>query len=222
MTKCELQDRYWKYLLTKGERPKSVFAFMEHLELEEATFYESVPGFDALENGYWLSTVTDTIEVLENDDDYADYPADQKLLAFFYTYITHIQKHRSRFVQYFPKMSGLTSNALKQMKESFSNFANGIVQEGVQQGIFADRKQLLEYYDRFIWAHFLAIIHYYIKDQSESFQDTDAFIEKSVNLGVQSAAHGVLESGFDFVRFMVAKDDRFKGLSKILSKFIPE
>lgn len=222
MNKTELQDSYWRYILTEGEKPKSVFAFMEHHELEEAEFYSHFSGFDTLEIMYWQSTVTETIDVLEKDDDYAEYLADQKLLAFLFTYIAHIQKHRSRFVQYFPKMSGMTPGALKSMKESFSQFANGIVNEGVQQGVFADRKRLLGYYDRFIWMHFLAVIHYYIKDQSEDFQDTDAFIEKSVTVAVQSAASGVLESGFDFIRFMVGKDDRFKGLAKMMSKFIPE
>jgi hypothetical protein len=125
-------------------------------------------------------------------------------------------------VGYFPKPYFRMSDFLKGMKFSFQAYANEIVREGVEQGIFADRKKLLEYYDHFIFAHFLAIIHFYIKDSSENFQDTDAFIEKSSQLAFQSAASGVLESGFDFLRFMVGKDEKFAGLSRMMSKFIPE
>ncbi|MGJ8657673.1 MAG: hypothetical protein ACSHX6_14595 [Akkermansiaceae bacterium] len=218
----ELQTAYWKYLLTEGERPKSVYAFMDALGREEAEFYESYANLEAVESGYWQATVDETIKVLEGDADYAEYSADQKLLAFFFTYITHIQGSRSRFVGFFPRPVGGNSGILKGMSDRFREFAKGIVGEGVQQGIFADRKKLLEYYDRFIFMHFLGIIHFYIKDSSVDFQDTDAFIEKSTHFGIQSAAHGVLESGFDFVRFMAGKDDRLKGLSKMISKFIPE
>ncbi len=218
----DIQDAYWKYLLIQGERPKSVYAFMDSLEREESEFYKSFASMDALESAYWLTTVEDTITVLVEDADYAAYPADQKLLAFFYTYVAHIQKHRSRVVGYFPKLCSGHQDRIKQMKHRFCSYANEIVAEGVQQGIFADRKKLLEYYEHFIFMHFLAIIQFYIKDTSSDFQDTDAFIEKSSQLAFQSAASGVLESGFDFVRFMVGKDDRLQGLTKMMSKFIPE
>lgn len=223
----ELQEAYWKYLLLEGDRPKSVFAFMHSLELEEAEFYDSYGSLEALEASYWQMTVDATIEVLEKDEDYAEYPADQKLLAFFYTYITHIQGNRSRLVEYFPKVRTIMAvmpsqnDRLKGMRHSFREFAKGIVTEGVAQKIFADRKKLTEQYDRFLWMHFVAILQFYIKDESAEFQDTDAFIEKSTHLGIQSAAHGVLESGFDFLRFMAGKDERLEGLSKIISKFIP-
>ncbi len=195
---------------------------MDSLQRDEAEFYQSFASLDAIEAHYWQSTVDGTIEVLEADADYAEYPADQKLLAFFFTYITHIQSNRSRFVGYFPKPGLSMSDRLKGMSNSFKAYAKDIVTEGVEQGIFADRKKMLDYYDRLIWMHFLAVIHFYIKDSSEDFQDTDAFIEKSTHFGIQSAAHGVLESGFDFVRFLAGKDDRLKGLSKMISKFIPE
>ena len=222
MEKTDIVDRYWTFLLTEGARPKSVYAFAVALGIEESEFYESFAGLAAIEGEYWKQTVVETIDVVEADEDFVGYPADQKLLAFFFTYITHIQKQRSRFVTYFPKLGALSDNGLTGMKEVLRGFAKSIVASGVEDGTFADRKKLTDYYDSFIWMHFLAVIRFYIQDESEGFQDTDAFIEKSVHVGVQSAAHGVLESGLDFARFMIGKDDRLKGLGKIISKFIPE
>jgi len=227
ISKNELQEAYWKHLLIEGLRPKSVYAFMDAMESEEAEFYQSFSSLESLEAGYWQATVDETINVLEKDDEYMEYPADQKLLAFFFTYITHIQGSRSRFVGYFPKSKsmmgmGCHGDSLKGLRTSFKGFAKAIVQEGGQQGIFADRKKLLDHYDRFIYMHFIGIIQFYIKDDSPEFQDTDAFIEKSTHFGIQSAKDGVLESGFDLVRFMAGKDDRFQELSKLISKFIPK
>jgi len=144
----ELEDAYWKHLLMKGERPMSVYAFMDSLGREEADFYQSYTSLDNLEASYWLATVDGTIRVLEEDEDYADYPADQKLLAFFFTYITYIQGARSRFVEYFPKLhlkhGVMMPSSLKGMGRRFRAYAEGIVSEGVEQGVFADRKKLLE------------------------------------------------------------------------------
>lgn len=232
----DLQEAYWKHLLLKGERPNSVYALMDSLQREEAEFYESYASLEALESAYWQATVDETIAVLAADEDYAEYPADQKLLAFYFTYITHIQKNRSRFVGHFPKApkadqhcsmydikhSMSMPHSLKGMAHSFKHHAKSIVKEGVHSGVFADRKKLTGQYDRLLLVHFLAVIHFYIKDNSEAFQDTDAFIEKSTNFAIHAAADGVLEAGFDFVRFLAGKDDRLKGLSKMMSKFIPE
>ncbi len=222
MQKNEIVDHYWKYLLTEGKRPKSVYAFTSQLDMEEASFYEHFSSFNVIERDYWESTVIETITAVESDDEFGDYPVDQKLLAFFFTYITHIQKHRSRFAHYFPKMSLCEEKALAPMKHSFRNFMKYIVASGVEEGTFSDRKKLTESYDKLLWMHLLAVIKFYLHDESDSFQDTDAFIEKSLKVGVQSAAHGVLDSGLDFLRFMVGKDERLKKMSEMMSKFIPK
>lgn len=222
MEKNEIIDHYWKYLLTEGKHPKSVYAFAEMIGIDEAKFYEHFSSLKVIEKIYWESTVTDTIAVLEADDEFAEYPVDQKLLAFFFTYITHIQKNRSRFVHYFPKMAMCDEKALKPMKHAFREFMKHIVASGVEEGTFADRKKLTESYDSLLWMHLLAVIKFYLHDESDGFQDTDAFIEKSLKVGVQSAAHGVLDSGLDFLRFMAGKDERLKKMSKMMSKMIPK
>ena len=222
MTKQDVSDAYWDYLLMEGRRPGSVYALCKRLELDETEFYGYFASFEQVEAEYWESTVVETLAVLEADEDYAEYPADQKLLAFFYTYISHIQKCRSRFSGYFPQQIVGGHVALKSMRLAFETFASKIVAEGVSHGLYADRKKLTDHYPKGIFLHFMAVVKFYLRDTSAGFEDTDAFIEKSVHFGAQMAAHGVLESGFDLFRFIAGKDDRMKGLAKVLSKFIPE
>ncbi len=222
MTKEELCDGYWDDVLTQGARPQSVYAFCKRLDIEEAEFYQHFASFASLEAAYWEATVEETLKVLEADEDYAEYSADQKLLAFFYTYISHIQPRRSRFTERFPRSLVGSHAVLNGMRQAFESYAAGIVDEGVKQGIYADRKKLTDLYPKGIFLHFFAVINYYLRDTSVGFENTDAFIEKSVNLGSQMAAHGVLESGLDLLRFIVGKDERMQGLSKLMSKFIPE
>ncbi|GAA5494397.1 hypothetical protein Rhal01_00558 [Rubritalea halochordaticola] len=205
LDKKGIEDAYWRYLLTEGKRPASVFAFCEHVGLDEGGFYESYAGFEAIEASYWKRLIEETLEVLEKDEDYAEYPAEQKLLAFFYTYFAHVQKHRSRLVSYFPRPGLAGMKVLQPMRNRFLEYAKGIVSEGLSEGTLADRKKLTEYYDRMMFEHFRVIIEYYRNDQSEGFADTDAFIEKTVRLAVDGARAGVLDSALDLARFMMRK-----------------
>jgi len=200
-----VEDAYWRYLLEKGSRPNNVFAFTDKVGMKEGEFYEFYAGFDALESIYWKRQIEETIEVLDEDEDYESYPAEQKLLAFFYTYFAHVQKNRSRLVEYFPKPGLCGMKILQPMRNVFLVFAKSVVQAGLEDGTLADRKKLMDYYDRAMFEHFRMVIEFYRNDASEGFQDTDAFIEKTVKLAVDGASAGVLDSAIDLARFMLRK-----------------
>jgi len=203
--KDKLVNQYWKHLLTEGSRPASVFAFSEQLGQEESAFYEHFSSFESLEGSYWKSTVEETVATLHEDSDYANYPADQKLLAFFYTWFAHVQKHRSRLVKYFPKMGLCGMKTLQPMRHSFLSYATELIKKAVEDGTIADRKKLNDYYDRALFEHFRMLIEFYRNDNSDGFQDTDAFIEKSTQLAIDSAHNGVIDSALDLARFMLRK-----------------
>lgn len=199
----DIPSAYWHYLLTHGKRPASVYAFTHEIEADEAEFYTHAASFESLESRYWASTVEETITVLDSDEDYADYPPDQKLLAFFYTYFAHVQKHRSRLVEFFPRPG--CSQSLKPMRHKFVEYAQGIITQGLEDGSIADRKKLTEKYPQLLFEQFRGIIEFHRKDHSEGFQDTDAFIEKIVRFGADVARSGTLDSAFDLGRFLLRR-----------------
>lgn len=209
-TKAELQkqkieEAYWESILIDGHPPKSVYALCKSLEIPEEDFYPHYSSLDAIESTFWKSTVVETIETLEADKDYAEYTFDQKLLAFFYTYFTHVQKHRSRIVEHFPCMGLEGMRRLSGMRSKFIEYAEKLVQQGIEEGIIADRKQLNQLYSKGLFEHLKGLILFYRKDDSEKFQDTDAFIEKTVGLVVNSLSTGVVDSLIDVARFLVRK-----------------
>ena len=143
-TKDDLEHHYWHIILTHGKRPVNVYAFVQELEIEETEFYKHVASFEALEARYWERLVEESIAVLGDDDDYADYSSDQKLLAFFYTFFQHAQKHRSRMVEFFPSPG--CSKVIKPMRKRFLHYAKEIVDQGLEEGSVADRKNLTDKY----------------------------------------------------------------------------
>ncbi|WP_018971032.1 hypothetical protein [Rubritalea marina] len=201
--KHTIESKYWHHLLTDGKRPTSVYAFTQEIGIEEAEFYRVATSFEALEANYWEGLVSDTIAVLHKDDEYPSYPPEQKLLAFFFTFFLHAQKHRSRLVSYFPGAKNM--NLMKPMRSKFIEFATEVVKEGVQDGSIADRKQLTTKYPHLLFEQLRAVVEFHKRDQSVDFQDTDALIEKSVRLGADIASTGTLDSALDLGRFLLGK-----------------
>lgn len=199
----KLEAEYWHILLTEGKRPSSVYAFVKTVEMEESDFYRHAANFEALEAAYWLKLIEDTIETLGEDEEYPDYTCEQKLLAFFYTYFLHAQKHRSRMVGFFPAPGCI--KGIAPMRQRFIEFAREIIAQGVADGSVADRKKLTDKYPQLLFEQFRSIIEFYRRDQSQSFQDTDALIEKSVRFGSDMARAGTLDSAFDLGRFLLRR-----------------
>lgn len=199
----DLENQYWHVLLTTGKRPSSVYAFTQEIGMEESEFYQHAASFEALEAAYWDRLVEETIQVLHKDKEYADYPGDQKILAFFFTFFVHAQKNRSRLVEFFPRPG--CCKALKPMRKRFIEFAREIVEQGIEDGSIADRKKLSEKYPELLFEQFRSIIEFHRKDQSDEFQDTDALIEKSVRFSADIARSGTLDSAFDLGRFLMRR-----------------
>ncbi|MGB0993622.1 MAG: hypothetical protein ACPG32_14280 [Akkermansiaceae bacterium] len=203
LTREDLETKYWHVLLTDGKRPNSVYSFAQDIGIEESDFYAHAASFESLEAAYWNKLIEETIGVLHEDDDYAAYPSEQKILAFFYTFFAHAQKNRSRLVEFFPRPG--CYKTLMPMRQRFVEFAQVVIAQGIEEGAIADRKKLSDKYPQLLFEHFRAIIEYHKKDQSEGFQDTDAFIEKSVHFGSDLARAGTLESAIDLGRFLLRK-----------------
>ncbi len=200
-----LGDVYWRKLLLEGKRPATVFAFCEEVGIGEGDFYEEYSGFEGIEAGYWKGTVEETIGVLEKDKDFGTFSGEEKLLSFFYTWFEHVKGDRSRVVHFFPKSGACGMKVLRPMREVFLGFAEELVRESVESGEIADRKKFNQYYGRALFEHFRMLVEFYRKDTSEGFQDTDAFIEKSTKVAIETARNGVLDSAVDLGRFLLRK-----------------
>lgn len=200
----DIESTYWRYLLTEGQRPKSVFAFSEYAKIPEGDFYKTAANFDSLESSYWERLTAETIEVLHKDEDYAEYSAEDKLLSFYYTFFIHAQKNRSRLVEFFPRF-GPPCRKLKAMRQTFIQYAKVINAQGIEEGAIADRKKISEAYPALMFDQFRGIIEFHRKDGSAEFQDTDAFIEKTVRLSSDLAKGGAVESLVDLGRFLLRR-----------------
>ena len=208
MNREEIEGAYWDDTLKRGSQPASVYAFCDKHGLNEGEFYQHFSSFYAIEGSYWKSLVSDTVSALHNDEDVKNYDSHQKLLAFYYTFFEKILQHRSRFTTRFPKgVSPGKNNCLKGFNQEFKKFAEHLLAQAREEGAIrsCDNNRLQEAQEQGLHAQFRTIINFYRQDSSEGFEDTDAFIEKSVKFGFDAARMPLIDSGIDLLRFALPR-----------------
>lgn len=207
----QIKQEYIRYVLNHGKRPASVFTFMQSLNMDEKSFYDHYSSFSALEEAVWDDAFNDTINKLRNDSVFEGYSAREKMLAMYYGYIETLKNVRSFAKMTYEKRGSLERrlcgepNLFARLEKSFDSFVKEIINDGIYTGEITDRPFLTDRYARFLWWQMEFIIGFWIKDNSQSFERTDAAIEKAVNLSFDLLGKNIADSAFDFAKFVFAR-----------------
>jgi hypothetical protein len=208
MEKSTIKKKFIEYILENGEKPKSVFSFSKSLKISESEFYNIYPSFEAIESDFWLGSFTEIIYKLEKDDTYIKYSAKEKLLALYFMWISKLKENRSyvfSFRNEFTKSVNPADKSFEKLKESFLNYSDSILSEGILNKEVAERKYISDKYKYGLWIQTIFILNYWINDSSDNFEMTDAAIEKSVNLAFKLISDNALDSMIDFGKFIFQK-----------------
>jgi len=205
--KSKLQNEYLDYVLTEGRNPTSVYLFAKKLGIEEGEFYQFYNSFDAIAVDIWEGLLIQTIERIEASEEYASFSVRERILAFYYTNIEILKANRS-YVSYSSKgWFRLRSNlpAKKAVEKKLVPYFDKLVFQGFETGEMADRTKISDYYQKALIVQFWFILDFWLKDESKDFEDTDAVIEKAVNLGLDLMKENSLDKAFDLARFLIGR-----------------
>ena len=207
MEKKEIRDAYAKYWLENGKRPVSVYTFVQQLGIAETDFYDKYASFDAVEKDIWRAIFEDTLEKLKADETYRSYGVREKLLAFYFLWVQELRGNRSYILLQRERylVPGTHLDKLETFRAAFFDYIRELIKEGYQTGEVKERKFISDQYVHGFWAQALFVLRYWIKDDSERFEMTDAAIEKAVNLSFQLISSGTIDSLLDFGKFVFAR-----------------
>jgi AcrR family transcriptional regulator len=206
MTAETLIESYKNAVLTQGKRPVSVYIFMKEQEAKEEEFYAHFGSFRSLEAKVFKSYVEETLTRLADSKEYQEYDSPQKVLAFFFTWLEVMQPNRS-FVQFIDQHSytplfSLTPFYMGEALELIEGHANKVVKDGIDDEEIADRLFITRFYKNGIAMQARSILEFWLKDQSEGFENTDAMVEKSVRFTFNLIQSNSLDSGWDLGKFL--------------------
>ena len=206
----KIQASYIEYLLINGKRPASVFKFCLDLGIKEDDFYQQVGSFDGLERQIWKGFIEDTVGRLTRDESFKAFDTREKVLAFYYSLFEKLRLHRSYILFQLEnsRKPELVPQYLKSFKLDFETFLESILNEGKLKGDVANRPVLDKRYPQLFWLHMGFILLFWKDDNSPGFENTDAAIEKSVNLAFDLIGKGAVDTAIDFAKFLYQNKTR--------------
>ena len=200
----QIVSAYKEHVLVEGKKPNSVFQFARSLDMREATFYDYFGSFAALERAIWKDYLQVTLDAIRADKAYDSFSSREKLLSFYYTLLEVLKEDRSFVMKTveIPSKGEFTPGVMKGFKEAFIDYVQDIINEGRETEEIKDRRYLSDRYKDGLWLQTMFIINFWINDDSEGFEKTDAAIEKAVNLSYDLMGAGPLDKMFDFAKFL--------------------
>lgn len=199
-----LHSAYIDHLLTHGRRPLSVYKFCQDLGISEDVFYAHAGSFDGLEQHIWKSFIDHVVTALEADDAFANFSSRDKLLTFYFALLEELKRNRS-FVLLQPDTvhkPSFVPSYLREFKVSFERFVEDILNQGKARGEVATRPVIDKRYPKLFWLHMGFILMFWKNDNSADFVQTDAAVEKSVNLAFDLLGKGAVDSALDLGKFL--------------------
>jgi len=188
----------------EGHAPPSVARFCKGLGITEALFYKHFPSLQAVEKAFWRDWIAGVVSAVEEGVDWEDFTARERYLAFLFGLIQSATERRSLLLSRFYDISPVSHpGAPEGMRAEFLEFARRLVTRGIESGEIADRRGLTTLYPGILYVHLRWVIDQYLKDESEEFARTDAFIEKTVTLAFDLFRSQALDSAADLLRFLL-------------------
>jgi len=200
----KIRTAYVDYLLTNGKQPASVYKFCIDLGIKEEAFYTNFGSFDAIEKDIWTGLISRTVTTLQSDKAFATFTSREKILSFYYAMLEELKNNRSFVLQQLGsfRKPELTPSFLKGFKQVFEEFITSALNEGKSNGEIGTRPYLDKLYPHIFWMHLGFIMLFWRDDDSAGFEQTDAAVEKSVNLAFDLIGKGAIDSAFDFAKFL--------------------
>lgn len=200
----QIKEAYIHFVLEHERKPANVFKFCKALGISEDEFYRSFSSFKALDKAIWKAYVSETIDRLRKDENYANFTSREKILAFYFTLIEVLRTNRSFVIMKVSKWkpTAITPSFLRKFKSEFEQWAEAVVEEGKSTSEIAKRPYLDKRYVSLLWLHLSFILKFWSHDNSTDFEKTDEAIERSVNLAFDVMGKGLLDNAFEFGKFL--------------------
>lgn len=194
---------YIEFELLNGRPPHSEFELAKKLKIEESVFYQSYTSLDKVRQAIPLNLLKKTFSVLDADPQYDAFSAREKLLALFFTMFEQFKTQRSYLLLKYSNLmkAPKTMHDWKLFNEELDSRIEGIINEGKETEEIKDRPVIGSHFHKGYKLMFSYLFRVWVNDDSVDFANTDAAIEKSVNLSFDVLGSTPLDSLFDFGKF---------------------
>jgi len=174
-------------------------------EIGDATIYKYFPSKDKILIAYYEITAEDTVAGLVKIDDFENYSLQEKIQVLLDNYLAAMLADREFVAESFTLLFqspmflfGDTNPIRKELHNTLAQFLDEAFASDEIPG-FAFQSVLPDVLCEYI----IAVLHFWIKDESEEFHETTQFIDMTLNLAMSLLKSGVISRTTEFLGFML-------------------
>ncbi|TAE75751.1 MAG: TetR/AcrR family transcriptional regulator [Bacteroidetes bacterium] len=211
MDKLQIQHSFIQFTIENNHFPKSIEDFSDYLEISTTEFYQYYSSLKDVDSDIWLQTFLETKQKLYETEVYPQYSGREKVLAFYYTWLEVLKENRN-FILISARRKAfldLKPYFLEELKNNFYVWLNDILLEGKETQEIYQRMFTEKIYPKAFWGLTLGVLKFWINDNSENFENTDIFVEKSVNFSFDAIGKTFLDSGIELGKFVFQRWFKF-------------
>lgn len=205
ITKESIQQGYQDYLLDEGKAPETVRVFTKHMNISDDEFYAHFGSLKNIEATIWNGYYIKAFEVVEKDPEFEGMSPREKHLSFLFTLLEIIKSDRS-YILY--RLEGKNPSTVPNFISETSRVVSQSEIEWAKPSSFIPEKAknfTQTAYRRVLWQHSMAMIFFWLKDDTGGAQETDIFIEKSTRTVFDIGELPALDSVVDLSKFFLQK-----------------
>ncbi len=204
MAEKSIIDLYMKTVLEEGKTPDNVFKFCKINKISESDFYNQYGSLKVIEKKVYGVFLEKTLDLLNNNQEYAGYSSREKILSFYYTFFEMLKANRSYVLFSLNENKNALSNLekLSELKKAFKAFIKDVLASQMETKIENLQKLKAESFQEAAWLQLLATLKFWIDDESAGFEKTDILIEKAVNAAFDILDNPPMKSIVDLGKFL--------------------
>lgn len=214
ISKEEIFTCYMDYVIKNEEKPIEIGDFCLEMNIKEQDFVTHFSSLKKVEKRIFKTFFLNSLEVLNESEEFATFDNKNKLISFHFTFFENLNLNRDFVIISLKgcKNKWNSFSALSSLKKSFMKFIEGLnLSESILpvDGIASIQQTFI---NQSLWIQLYLTLQFWLEDESESFEKTDIFIEKSINTSFELLENQFLKNAFDLGKFLYHEKFQKKAL----------
>ena len=203
-TKIKILKSAVDLIIEKGFENTTLREIAKEAGVSNPTIYNYFPSKEKLLFGYIEQKHKEAVEILESIEDFNTYTLREQLQTLIDTELELYLEDRE-FVQQIADMvfnsSSLKLGKLYSTNELFVQTVRGMLYIAIEAGEI-EQPPFLDYLPTLFWDYYIMVVAYWLKDDSEMFENTTAFIDHSLAVIESLLASDILSKATDLGMFV--------------------
>lgn len=195
---------YMDYVVEHECKPDSVEDFAELHQFDDVIFYNHFASFKELEKTIYNVLFENSLVVLKQTPEYQSFSNKDKLLSLYYTFFENLalnQDYIKLSLKGFENQLKALS-VFSMLRNSFIGYIDELNLETFNLNVDSIENIQKRTIKESAWIQLLFTIKFWLDDNSEAFEKTDIFIEKSINTSMELLDTKSLHNIIDFAKFL--------------------